>query len=116
MKIIFLIIALIGFTFQPAFAQNKKVVTDTIPVSGNCSMCKKTIENAAYIDGVKRAEWNEETKELTVTYKTKKTDIQEIAQHVAAAGYDANGIVADEKAYQDLPKCCAYKSGEECTH
>jgi periplasmic mercuric ion binding protein len=47
-----------------AFAQDK---TDSVKVYGNCEMCKTRIEKAAKIEGVKKGEWNEETKMLVLT-------------------------------------------------
>jgi hypothetical protein len=60
-----------------SFAQTTK--TETIKVSGNCGMCKSRIEAAAKMDGVSKADWNKETKMLTLAYdpsKVKSDDVQ----------------------------------------
>ncbi len=95
---------------------NKKVSTEskTIVVEGNCGMCKKRIENAAYIPGVKRAEWDKTTKELKVVYNGKKTTLTKIEQSVAKAGHDAGATKATKEDYKKLPDCCAY--GEVGAH
>jgi len=95
-----------------AVAQNKKVVDADIQVEGVCDQCKKRIENAAYIKGVKRVEYSIETHNLCIFYDSTKTSLTEIEQSVSLAGHATENIPADEKAYSNLPKCCAYKSGE----
>ncbi|RYD99144.1 MAG: metal transporter [Sphingobacteriales bacterium] len=111
--------ALATFTLgtAPLNAQeNKKTTTEskTILVAGNCGMCKKRIENAAYIPGVKRAEWDKTTKELKVVYNGKKTSLSRIEENIAKAGHDAGETKATEKDYKKLPDCCAY--GEVGAH
>lgn len=92
-------------------AQDKEVVTEKFDVSGNCSSCKKRIEKAAYIKGVKRADWDKETKELTVTYKTSKTSKEDILKAIAEYGHDSESYTANEDAYAELPECCRYRTG-----
>ncbi|WP_276133866.1 heavy-metal-associated domain-containing protein [Polluticoccus soli] len=93
------------------FAQEtaKDVVTEKYKVEGNCKMCKKRIENAAFIKGVKRAEWDKESHELTVTYKPSKTNAEAILGSVAKVGYSSEKAEADKAAYNNLPACCQYK-------
>lgn len=88
-----------------------KWTTDTIHVSGNCSMCKKRIDEAAYIKGVKSADWNKSTKVLSIVYAPAKTQRQQIIQAVLKAGHDASGQRANDKQYNTLPDCCAYRTG-----
>jgi len=78
-------------------------------------MCKKRIENAAYIKGVKRADWNEETHILTVVYRTSKTDAQQIEHSIAKAGHTTENVEATEEDYKKLPECCQYKTNN-CEH
>ncbi len=98
------------------FAQKSKVVTEKITVQGTCNMCKERIEDAAYIQGVKRAEWDKTSHQLTVTYKSEKVSLLEIEQSIAKTGHDAGAIKASEEHYQSLPNCCAYRDGAECNH
>lgn len=86
-------------------AQNK---TEVIPVSGNCGMCKGNIEKAAKKAGVSAADWNKETKMLTVTYNPKSTDATKIQQSIADVGYDTKDIKGDDVAYSNLHSCCKY--------
>ena len=85
--------------------------SDTFRVAGNCSMCKKRIEEAAYIKGVKSADWNKTTKILTVVYSPAKAQQTQIIQAVLKAGHDAGTQRATDKHYNTLPDCCAYRTG-----
>jgi mercuric ion binding protein len=92
----------------PVLAQDE-IVTKKLRVEGNCSSCKKRIEEAAYVKGVKRAEWDKKTDTLTVTYNASKTTDDAILQSVAKAGHSSPKFEAPEKAYNKLPQCCKYK-------
>lgn len=117
MKLLFSSIALtlmLLFNTQSLSAQNK-TVTDTLSVSGNCGQCKTRIDDASYIKGVKHAEWDKNTKLLTVVFNSSKTDINKIAAAVAKCGHDNRIQLATDKDYNKLPECCAYRSGN-CHH
>jgi mercuric ion binding protein len=117
MKRILGLFAFLIFSFTAISAQDKKdISTEKIKVSGTCGQCKKRIEKAAYIDGVKRAEWDRTTKELTVTYRPSKTSVKQIEEHIAQAGHDAGSVKATDSAYAELPGCCAYKSDDATDH
>jgi len=118
MKHIILNIAImLMFTFfqTTLFAQSSTFKTDTITVSGNCGQCKERIEDAAYIKGVKHAEWNKTSKVLTVIYNSSKTSIDKVELAVSKAGHDTRDHKASDKSYKQLPECCAYRSGA-CHH
>ena len=89
-------------------AQNK---TETFKVSGNCGMCKSKIEKAAKEAGAKEAEWNKDTKELTVKYSSTSTNAAKIQQKIAEVGYDNVGFKATDAAYDKLHGCCKYDRG-----
>ena len=110
--VFFLLFVLFSFS---GFAQQSDIRTDSIKVAGNCAMCKKRIEDAAYTKGVKRADWSAETQMLTVVYRPSKTDTAAIQQNIAKAGHQAGATLANEKAYEALPGCCHYKS-QTCNH
>ncbi|HEY0297909.1 MAG TPA: cation transporter [Arachidicoccus sp.] len=109
MKHIFSLLALLLFISGVCFAQDKNIKTDTIKVDGLCEKCKKRIENAAYIKGVKRADWNVQTKQLVVIYSS-KTSLETIEESIAHAGHDTGGVLASDEDYKKLPYCCAYKN------
>lgn len=112
--ILFLFISIITINFAGA-QTGSDIATDSFKVQGNCEMCKKRIEDAAYIKGVKRADWNEETHMLVLTYRPSKTNPQAVMQHVAHAGHDTDKFKASDAEYKKLPGCCAYKT-EKCNH
>jgi len=105
----FIVFLLVIFSSFSVFAQSKDIVTEHYKVSGNCDKCKKRIENAAYIKGVKRADWDKNTGELTVVYRHSQTNATTILQHIAKAGHESEVAKADDAAYKNLPHCCAYK-------
>ncbi len=117
MKRILSFIAAALLLTSSVLAQDKKdILTEKIIVKGTCNQCKKRIEDAAYANGVKRAEWDKKTKELTVTYRPAKTSLQEIEQRIAVAGHDAGSVKASDSAYNQLPECCAYKHDHASDH
>jgi copper chaperone CopZ len=103
---LFTTIFVLLFATMFANAQNK---TETISVSGNCGMCKTNIEKAAKKAGVADADWNKETKILTVAYDPAATDAAKIQQSVADAGYDTRDIRGSDEAYKKLSPCCKYE-------
>jgi len=82
--------------------------TETFKVSGNCDMCKSRIEKAAKLDGVTKAEWNDETKLLTLVYEPSKVKTDDVLKKIAAVGHDTEKFKADDKVYAKLPGCCQY--------
>ncbi len=82
-------------------------------VVGVCNACKKRIENAAYIKGVKIVEWDKATQMLSVIYRPSKVSVKEIQTAVAAIGHDTQDVKADDKVYAKLPGCCQYRDGIE---
>ena len=90
---------------QLSFGQTVK---ETIPVSGNCGMCKDKIEKAAKTAGVSYAAWDADTKILTVEYNHTSSNNAKIQKAVAATGYDTKDIKATDAAYNSLHGCCKY--------
>lgn len=78
-------------------------------VSGNCEMCKATIEKAVgTLDGINVANWNVETKQMHVSFNKDKVSLDKIHKTIAAAGYDTEKVKGDDNAYKNLPECCQY--------
>lgn len=89
-----------------AFSQTTK--TESFQVSGNCGMCETKIEKAAKAAGASYAEWNKDTKVITVKYNSKSTNAAKIQQSIADAGYDNVGAKAKDETYNNLHSCCKY--------
>ena len=94
------------FAINTSTAQTAK--TETIKVWGNCGMCKTTIEKAAKKAGAKTASWDEDSKELKVSYAANKTSSAKIQEAIAKSGYDTQNFTAVKSAYDNLHGCCQY--------
>ncbi len=105
--IIILLVAMVGVT---ATAQDKNARA-VLEVDGICGMCKKRIETAAIkTRGVKSAVWNVETKECSLIFDERKTDLKTISQNIADVGHDTKEIKATEEAYNSVHPCCLYRN------
>lgn len=108
-----LIIGLYSFS---AKEKPTKIQTIQMEVNGCCKQCKDRIESALDVKGVRFAEWNKETKQLTVTYKTTQLNTESIHQLVSSVGHDTELMTAPESVYNALPGCCKYRGGTKCAH
>jgi copper chaperone CopZ len=92
-------------------AQDKpKVEEISFKTSAICGMCEERIEDKLnYTKGVVFAELDDETKVLTVKFKTKKLNGRQVKAIVASIGYDAGEVEKNKEAYNNLPKCCKAK-------
>lgn len=90
------------------FPQIKNAETATVKISGNCGMCKTTIEKAGNVKNIAAVEWNKDLKTATLHYDGKKTNQDEILKRIALAGYDNQQFLAPDDAYAKLPGCCQY--------
>lgn len=88
-----------------ASAQTK---TEKLAVSGECGMCKSTIEKAAKAAGASFALWDVDSKVLTVKYNNSSTNAAKIEKAVANSGYDTKNVKASNEAYDKLHACCKY--------
>lgn len=97
-----------GLFYLPAKGSTlSKADTVWIKTSAQCDMCKETIEKAlAYERGVISSELDLKTKKVRVVFNAGKTTHEKIRKAISLAGYDADDIPADAKAYQRLPRCC----------
>ena len=112
MKITHLLVALCAIVLSTlvSFGQDKRLTTATFPVSGNCGMCKKTIESSLKgKPGIGTADWNVQTKLIQVTYDPSLITDEEIHRRISDAGYDTEKKKAPDKAYNGLMECCKYK-------
>ena len=81
----------------------------TFGVKGNCKMCKKTIETAALsLDGVHKAVWDVETKQIDLVYDDQLVELMTIHITIANSGYSTELVDLNKDAYDNLPMCCQY--------
>lgn len=101
--------------------EQEELVNATFTVYGNCGMCKKRIEKAALsVDGVKEANWDVETKVLSVkfsdiTFGENNYSINTVSEKIAAVGHDTQFNKASKDDYNALPGCCQYDRPENKT-
>jgi copper chaperone CopZ len=91
-----------------------KTITETILVKGECGKCKDKIEAALDMPGITFAEWNKETKMLTVRYNDKKVSADDIHTKISKLGYATSKMEADKKAQTELANCCKPKEVKAC--
>jgi len=89
-------------------AQINNALTASVTVYGNCGMCKKRIEKAAYIDGVAKAEWDADSGQAKITIDSTKTSLPEVLKRIAKVGHDSDEFRAEDTAYDNLAGCCQY--------
>ena len=87
---------------------SQKTKTETFQVSGNCGMCEAKIEKAAKAAGASYADWNKDTKVITVKYSSTSSNLAKIQKSIADAGYDNVGVKTTTEAYDKLHDCCKY--------
>ncbi len=89
------------------------VVEVQVHVWGSCDIAKMKIDSAAKLKGVEKADWNKETKLLTLRYDSTKVSLDNILMNVATAGFDNERYFADDYMYERLPDSCKYERREE---
>ncbi|GAA4765650.1 MULTISPECIES: heavy-metal-associated domain-containing protein [Flavobacterium] len=108
-NIILVVMLMIGLT---SFAQEKKNKNAkyNIEVNGNCEMCKKRIEKAAFsVPGVKSATWHNDDHMLHLIVNEEKCDISNIEKAIAKVGHDTKNVKATNEDYDKLHGCCQYE-------
>ncbi|WP_396211567.1 heavy-metal-associated domain-containing protein [Flavobacterium sp.] len=89
--------------------KNKNANYD-IEVNGNCEMCKKRIEKAAYlVKGVKSAEWHIDDHTLHLIINESKCSLIDVEKAVAKVGHDTYNVKATDEEYAKLHGCCQYE-------
>ncbi|WP_136668495.1 heavy-metal-associated domain-containing protein [Flavobacterium sp. H122] len=108
-NIVLLLMLMIGFT---TLAQEKKSKNAKyeVEVNGNCEMCKKRIEKAAFsVAGVKMASWSTDSHQLSIVLNEEKSSIKEVEKAIAKAGHDTKNVKATDTDYDKLHGCCQYE-------
>lgn len=87
---------------------NKKVMA-SFTVSGNCEMCKETIESSLKKDGISMANWDVDAKKIKIEYDSAKHSLNQLHRYIASVGYDTEMLKGNDTAYAELPDCCKYR-------
>lgn len=89
-------------------AANPKTIE--FKVTGNCSMCKKTIESSLKdVKGIEEGTWDVKSKMVKVTFDPAHISEQGIHNRIAGVGYDTEKVKAADEVYSSLPNCCQYE-------
>ena len=105
--VLFMVTDLIAQTH--AHQQMATTKTASIKVNGKCESCKARIEKAAQIKGVSKADWNMNSKVLTLVYDPAVVSTDDVQRKIAGVGHDTEKYKADDKVYDSLPGCCKYR-------
>lgn len=90
-----------------------KVKTAKFNVNGRCARCGQRIEKAAKaVDGVQTAQWDEVSKEMVVTFDTKKTSKKDIQRAIVAIGFTAGKMKPEAGKEKKHDTNC--KGGDDC--
>lgn len=110
--ILVLLVSLVGFSIQAQEktlkkSKNKEVI---IKAAGNCEMCEKRIEKAAFsVKGVKSAEWHVDCQDIHVIIDENKCTKEDVAKAIANVGHDTDLVKASDKVYEEMHGCCKYE-------
>ena len=103
-------IILLSLTAAIVKAQSSnKDTTISFKVFGVCVQCEHRIEKALKIKGVQSADWDVNSKLLTVRYLPGTVSIDQLHKTVANAGHDTEKEKATDEVYKALPECCHYR-------
>ena len=83
-----------------------------IKVFGTCEQCKHRIETVVKGRGVKSADWNVDSKILTLVFNGSQISLNKIENRIVAAGHDLEHKKAKDAIYNDLPACCHFREME----
>ncbi|MBI5856839.1 MAG: hypothetical protein HZB42_04235 [Sphingobacteriales bacterium] len=102
-------VSLIAISLSVSVLAMAQKATESFKVSGNCGMCKTRIEKAAKEAGATEANWDKDSKMLTVSFESSLASATKIQQKIAEVGHDNNGYTASNEVYNNLPPCCKYE-------
>ncbi len=104
-----ILLSVLAFSAQ-AQTKKKKNGTYEIEVNGNCEMCKKRIEKAAFsVKGVKTAEYHIDDNTLHLILNENKCSVIDVQKAIAKAGHDTENVKATDEDYDKLHGCCRYE-------
>ena len=107
-----IVLVLVSLFSLTAMAQEKKSKNKKVEftVAGNCGMCQKRIEKAAFsVKGVKNAQWHVDHNMIHLVIDETKCSKEDVAKAIAAIGHDTELIKAEDAIYEKLHGCCLYE-------
>ena len=113
MKNIFGVILLLFTFINSNLAQSSELIEYSFAVEGNCGMCMYRIQDAAIEAGAKTAEWDIDTKVLTIQIDESKTSVSKIRYAISIAGHDNGNFKTPDDIYDNLHFCCKYRKDDK---
>ncbi|MCC6601167.1 MAG: heavy-metal-associated domain-containing protein [Crocinitomicaceae bacterium] len=107
------LLAVLFFSANTAFSQDKKTITTSFWVGGVCEMCKARIERAVDVKGVRNANYDLEHHTLEITYVPSKISIEKIHVLLNEAGHDTSVSKSTDEKYDSINSCCHYRELHE---
>ena len=95
-------------TTGSSIPQSDKIKKIKFQVNGVCEMCKKRIETALDVKGIRLADWNIKTKFCRVKFNSEVISENKIHQLIAKLGHDTSKCKATDEDYNNLYYCCHY--------
>ena len=108
----FLLLAAAALAAISAQAQKAEL---TFGVSALCGMCEQRIEAAYDQKGIVAADYNLETKQLHVVFKTKKWNEESLHKLATGVGHDTDKYKSTDEAYANMHGCCKYRDPKSCS-
>lgn len=113
MKAIFILVISGIISVGTVVAQKNTIEEVKIKTSAQCDMCKTRIEEGLFTQkGVVEAKLEVATKTVTIKFRPNKTTVDQLKLYITSLGYDADELVAGQKAHDQLPGCCQKNSTE----
>lgn len=104
-----MLLLFVSLSAQAQQPKNKNAKYD-IEVNGNCEMCKKRIEKAAFsVKGVKSAEWHIDDHTLHLILNEEKCSPLDVKKAIAKVGHDSDEVKATKEDFEKLHGCCLYE-------
>ena len=104
-----ILILFITSSLQAQTKKNKNAKYN-VEVNGNCEMCKKRIEKAAFsVPGVKSAIWHIDDHTLHLIINEEKCALIDVKKAIAKVGHDTDEVKATKEEYEKLHGCCLYE-------
>lgn len=104
-----MMLLIVSFSTKAQEKKSKNAKYD-FEVNGNCEMCKKRIEKAAFsVSGVKSAEWHADDHILHLIINEQKCTATDIKKAIAEVGHDTDEVKATQEQFEKLHDCCMYE-------
>lgn len=105
-----LLSSLVSIVFLTACTISNKLIAEAdFKVWGNCNVYKETIESSLNVDGVSKAGWNTESKQIVVIYDSTKISLDAVLKLIAKADFDDDKYSAGEETNSKIPQCRQYE-------